>query len=114
MYSKQNDKSEVGGENLLDEFFSAMDNFFRFVRRHCGIFYWICWVYIIALLILQTELEFDETSAVVALIPINLLTWPVFWETRKIRMIPLPVRRTVWALPVVSTLLPLLLFFDYL
>ena len=104
----------VGGENLLDEFFDVMDHFFCFVRKHCGIFYWICWAYIIVLLVLQTEFEFNEIAAVAALIPINLLTWPVFLEARKLRMIPLPVRRTVWALPVISTVLPLHLFFNYL
>lgn len=98
----------------MDKVFDALDNFFKFVRKHCGAFYWLCWLYIIALLGLQTAFELSETITAIAVIPMNLFAWPVFLEALKLKGFPLPVQRTVWALPTVSTLLPLLLFFGLL
>ena len=99
---------------MLDKVFNVLDSFFYFVRRHCGAFYWICWAYIVTLIVLQTVFEFSETITAVAVIPINFLTWPVFLETRKLKGLSLPVKRTIWALPTISTLLPLGLFLDLL
>lgn len=99
----------------MDKFFDALDRFFSFVRKHCGAFYWVCWLYFIGVMILQLIFEsykHIELIATVAIIPMNLISWPVFLEAIKLKGLPLPVQRTVWALPVASTLLPLLLFFD--
>ena len=98
----------------MDKFFDALDTFFRFVRKHYGAFYWLCWLYFIVLLGLQIAFAFSETIAAIALIPMNLFTWPVFLEAQKRKGLPIMVERTVWGLTTVSTLLPLLLFFDLL
>lgn len=99
----------------MDKFCDALDNFFCFVRRHYGAFYWISWAYIITLCVLQTVFDFADTITAVAIIPINLLTWPVFLETRKLKDLPFLVERSIWGLLVMSTLLPLcilLIFYD--
>lgn len=100
----------------MDKFFDTLDRFFSFVRKHCGAFYWVCWAYSIGLMILQLvfeSYEHIETVIAIAFIPMNLISWPVFLEALKLKLLPLPVQKTVWALPVASTLLPLLLFFGF-
>lgn len=96
----------------MGRFFNMPGSFFDFVRKHCGAFFWLCWLYYVALLVLQIVFAFSETAAATALIPMNLVAWPVFWEARTFKGLPLPVRRTVWLLPLASTLLPLLLLFE--
>lgn len=94
----------------MGHFFDAMDGFFAFVRKHCGAFFWLCWLYYAALLLAQLVFALSERAAAAALLPMNLIAWPVFLEARRFRGLPLPVRRTVWFLPLASTLLPFLLF----
>ena len=103
-----------GGGIYLDKFCDALDNFFCFVRRHYGALFWISWAYIVTLGVLQAVFDFADTITAVAIIPINLLTWPVFLETRKLKDIPFLVERSIWGLLVMSTLLPLCILFDIL
>lgn len=98
----------------MDKFFDALDNFIAFVRKHYGVFFWLCWLYLFALLTLQMVFELSEMIAGIAIIPMNLITWPVFLEARKFKGLSLLERRMVWMLPTVSTLLPLFLLFDLL
>ncbi len=103
-----------GGGIYLDKFCDALDNFFCFVRRHYGAFYWICWAYIITLGVLQIVFEFADVITAVAIIPMNLLTWPIFLETRKMKDIPFRAKRNIFGLLVMSTLFPLYFFFKIL
>ena len=91
----------MGEGYILDKFCDALDNFFSFVRRHYGAFHWICWAYIITLDVLQIVLEFADVITAVAIIPINLLTWPVFLETRKMKDIPFSAKRSIFGLGLV-------------
>lgn len=97
----------------MDKFFNALDNFFSFVRKHYSVFFWLCWMYYIALIVLQTVFELSETIAAIAVIPTNLFSWPVFLETRKIKPLPMMMWRVTVCLPVVSTMLPLLWLLDF-
>ena len=97
---------------LLNRFMDMLENFINCVRKHCGTFFWLCWIYYFALMILQIVFEFSETVIAVLVIPMNLFTWPVFLEAHKAKGFPILVQRMVWGLPLIFTLLPLLLLFD--
>ena len=98
--------------SLLDKFMDVLENFINCVRKHCGTFFWLCWIYYFALIILQIVFELSETVIAVMAIPMNLFTWPVFLEAHKAKEFPILVQRMVWGLPFISTLLPLLLLLD--
>ena len=94
----------------MEKFFNALDSFFGYVRKHYGAFYWLCWLYVIILMILQLTLEIDERIIAVLVIPLHLISWPVFIEAIRMKGLPLPVLRTVWAFPAISTLMPICFF----
>lgn len=55
-------------------------SFFRFVQKHCVLFGWICWLYIILVFGLAAANRWEERTAMLLLAPGNLISWPVLTE----------------------------------
>ena len=88
--------------------------FFKFVRQHCGLFFWIGWLYVLAIGIVEMTFDTEDWFLALTALPLNFISWPVLVESRKANNLPRPVLRTAVALVAVSSLLPLLILIDFL
>ena len=83
--------------------------FFEYIIRHYDKFYWLSLAYVIAVLVLQLKLELHDNFSLWAIIPLNLITWPVAiggWRDKKLRRYEW---RFIFALVALTTIAPILL-----
>lgn len=84
--------------------------FFEFIKKKCGIFFWICWLYIL----LVISIDMVGWVQALLLFPINILSWPTaiaVWkdENSKSRI----VRKLCIGLLFTSVVLPVLALYGF-
>lgn len=82
--------------------------FFKFVQRHCTVFFFLCIVYIAVAIIISAELDLPDWGQALICLPLNVISWPVALEIRKDKHAYIMLWRMSIALVAVSTLLPVL------
>lgn len=87
---------------------------FSFVQRHCGPFFWLCWLLIAGLISLEAALDAPIWAIGLLLLPMNLLTWPIalaVWTHEEGKNLNHAARKSVCGLVLMTTIGPLLAFF---